>query len=172
MFVCVWLVFVLGPLPLLAEGPGCSSPPLLARVCRLWWWLVPRHSWLRVVVAVPRESWLGFAADSSGWFLVTPGRGPWAWFPVTPGWGPPVVGVGACSPLLAVGPEVIFSMALVCLCVLCGASYCCVKCVGVVCGVLAVCVYVCVRCVVCGVCHTWFGSRRRPTWSKAEKEVL
>ena len=57
LFVWVWLVCVVGgPSPLLAEGVGCSSPPLLAGVCRLWLWLVPRHSWLRVVVAVPRHS--------------------------------------------------------------------------------------------------------------------
>ena len=33
------LVLVVGgPSPFLAEGPGCGSPPLLAGVCRVWWW--------------------------------------------------------------------------------------------------------------------------------------
>ena len=141
---------VVGPSPLLAEGPGCSSPPLLAGVCRLWWWLVARHSRLRVVVAVPRHSWLGFAAGSGWWSLATPGRGPWVWFPATPGSGPPVVVVGARSPLLAVGPGLPFSVALVCVCVLCGASCWCGWCAGVVCGVLGVCVCVC-ACDVCFV---------------------
>ena len=31
---------------LLAEGPRCGSPPLLAGVCRRWWCAAPRHSWL------------------------------------------------------------------------------------------------------------------------------
>ena len=45
VFVWVWLVCVVGgPSQLLAEGPGCGSPPLLAGVRRLWWWLVPRNS--------------------------------------------------------------------------------------------------------------------------------
>ena len=88
----------------------------------VWWWLVPCHSWLRGYVAVPRHSWLGFAAGCGGWFLATPGRGPWAWFPATPGWGLPVLLVGASSPILAVGPGVPFSLALVCVCVLCCAS--------------------------------------------------
>ena len=77
--------------PLLAEGPGRGSPPLLAGfrcwrwcvvcgvwcvVCGVWcaavvfWWgcgwcvvwLVPRHSWRRFLCATPRHSWLGFAA--------------------------------------------------------------------------------------------------------------
>ena len=47
------------------------------------------------------------------------------WFPATPGWGPSVVLVGARSPPLAVGPGVPFSLALVCVCVLCGASCWC-----------------------------------------------
>ena len=94
-----WLSFAVGgggcSSPLLAEGPGCGSPPLLAgvrwrrwclvcgvwcRVCGLWcaavvccwgcgWcvvWLVPRHSWRRFLCATPRHSWLGFAAGGGG----------------------------------------------------------------------------------------------------------
>ena len=38
------LVLVGGPLPILAEGPGCTSPLFLAGICCCWWWLVPRQS--------------------------------------------------------------------------------------------------------------------------------
>ena len=59
-------VVVGDPSPLLAEGPGCGSPPLLAGV-RWWWWcVVPRHSWLRVLVAVLRPSWQGSAGRGGG----------------------------------------------------------------------------------------------------------
>ena len=34
VFIWVWLVCVVGPPPLLAEGSGCSAPLLLAGVCR------------------------------------------------------------------------------------------------------------------------------------------
>ena len=92
-----WLGFAAGgggrSSPLLAEGPGRGSPPLLAGfrcrrwcvVCgvwcvacgvrrwRVWWvcgwcvvWLVPRHSWRRFLCATPRHSWLGFAAGGGG----------------------------------------------------------------------------------------------------------
>ena len=74
----------------------------------VWWWLVPCHSLLGCLVAGPRQSWLGFAAGCGGCSLATPGRGSWAWFPTTPGSGPPVLVVGARSPLLAVGPGVPF----------------------------------------------------------------
>ena len=36
-----------GPSPLLAEGVGCGSPPLLAGVLWCWWGVGLRHSWLR-----------------------------------------------------------------------------------------------------------------------------
>ena len=98
------VVVVVGPLPLLAEGRGCSSPPLLAGVRWLWWWVIPRHSWLRAVVAVFRHSWLRSVSCGGGWSLATPGCGPWLWFPATPGWGPLVVVVDGPSPLLAEGP--------------------------------------------------------------------
>ena len=62
--------------PLLAEGPGCGSPPLLAGVRWRRWCVVACHSWLRVPVAVPRHSWLG---------------------------GPPVAVVAGPLPLLAEG---------------------------------------------------------------------
>ena len=94
-----WLGFAVGgggcSSPLLAEGPGCGSPPLMAVVrwrrwcvvcgvwcvvCGVWcaavvcWWgcgwcvvwLVPRHSWRRFLCATPRHSWLGFAAGGGG----------------------------------------------------------------------------------------------------------
>ena len=87
-----WLGFAAGgggrPSPLLAEGPGRGSPPLLAGVrWRRWcvvglWlvcgvvWLVPCHSWRRFLCATPRRhSWLGFAAGGG------------LRFPATPGWG-------------------------------------------------------------------------------------
>ena len=141
-----WLGFASGgggrSSPLLAEGPGRGSPPLLAGfrcrrwcvvcgvwcvVCgvrrwRVWWvcgwcvvWLVPRHSWRRFLCATPRHSWLGFAAGG--------GLG----LPATPGWGPPVV-------------------------VVCFAGG------GVLCCVCLWCVWVCALAVlccvlrVCGVC--------------------
>ena len=37
---------LVGPSPLLAEGRGCGSPPVLAGVYRLWWCGPARHSWL------------------------------------------------------------------------------------------------------------------------------
>ena len=48
---------------------GCLSPPLSVGaggwcLCRCGWcvlWVVPRHSWLRVLGAVRRHSWLGSA---------------------------------------------------------------------------------------------------------------
>ena len=102
-----WLGFAAGgggrSSPLLAEGPGPGSPPLLAGFrCRrwcvvcgvwcvacgvrrwcVWWvcgwcvvWLVPRHSWRRFLCATPRHSWLGFAAGGGVGLPATPGRGP------------------------------------------------------------------------------------------------
>ena len=52
------LVVVGGRSPILAEGRGCGSPPLLAGVRWLWWLVVPRQSWLRAPGAVLRHSWL------------------------------------------------------------------------------------------------------------------
>ena len=45
--------------PLLAEGHGCGSLPLLAGVRWRRRCVVASHSWLRVLVAVPRHSWQG-----------------------------------------------------------------------------------------------------------------
>ena len=33
-----------------------------------WWWVTPRHSWLRVLGAVPCHSWLGSAGRGGGRF--------------------------------------------------------------------------------------------------------
>ena len=126
--VSVWLWFVCVVIPchswLRVLGAMPRHSCLGSAV--LWCWLVPCHFWLRVLAAVSRGSCLGFAAGCGGWSLATPGRGPWAWFPATPGWGPPVVvGGGGRLPLLVVGPGVPFSLALVCVCVLCGASCWC-----------------------------------------------
>ena len=60
VFVCVWRVCdVVGPPPVLAEGPGSSSPPFLAGIRWLLWWVVPRQSWPRALGAVPRHSCWG-----------------------------------------------------------------------------------------------------------------
>ena len=89
VLVGLWLVCgVVGPSPRLAVVPVCLSPPLLAGfrwrrwcvVCGVWcvamvcWWgcgwcvvwLVPRHSWRRLLFDTPRHSWLGFAAGGGG----------------------------------------------------------------------------------------------------------
>ena len=72
--VCVWRLCVLGgPSPVLAEGPRCGSPPLLADVLWFWWWVVPRKSLLRVLVAIPRHPWLGSPAVGGAWSLANPG---------------------------------------------------------------------------------------------------
>ena len=55
-----------GGSPLLAEVLVCASPPLLAGASCRWWWVVPRHSWLRVLGAVPSNSWLGSAGGAFG----------------------------------------------------------------------------------------------------------
>ena len=175
VIVWVWLACAVGPPPLLAEGPGCSAPPLLAWVCRcavvvgplpllaegfgcgappllgwvhrLVWRVVPRHSWPR---AAP--------------------------LPAIPGWGPPVVVVRACPPLWAPGcPSPWPWYVCVCVCAVWRASCWFGWCAGVLRGVVAVCECVC----ACGV---WFVGCVIP-WSvrvvgrhgqgqKAEKEVL
>ena len=50
-----------GSSPLLAVLLVCLSPRLLAEAPRRWRPVIPRHSWLRVLGAVPRLSWLGSA---------------------------------------------------------------------------------------------------------------
>ena len=77
-----WLGFAAGgggrSSPLLAEGPGRGSPPLLAGVRwrRCVAWSVPGHSWRRFLRATPRHSWLGIGAGGG------------VWSPASPGWGP------------------------------------------------------------------------------------
>ena len=75
------------PLPLLAEGPGLGSPPLLARV-RWRRWCVVCGVWRRCVGGVVAGVWCG-------WSLATPGGGSCVRLPATPGWVslPVVVGV-------------------------------------------------------------------------------
>ena len=68
------LALVGGPSPILAEGLGRSSPPFLARVCCLLWWVVPRQSWRRALRVL------------------------------FPGWGLLLALVGSPSPVLAEGP--------------------------------------------------------------------
>ena len=129
---------VVGPLPLLAEGFGCGAPPLLAGVRRRVLWLVPRHSWPRAVGVVPRHSWLRSTSCGGGGPLATPGCG---------AQGALLLGLGVC---------VCAVWRLVLVWVACGGRARC----G--CRVRAC---VCVRCVVCGVCHTLVGSPRRSAWS-------
>ena len=62
------LLLVGGSSPISAEGSGCASPPFLAVFSCSWWWVVPRQSWLRALVAVPLHSWQGFSADGGGCF--------------------------------------------------------------------------------------------------------
>ena len=50
------------------RAPGCGSPPLLVGVCWRRWCVVACHSWLRVLVAVPRHSWQGYAGRGGGCF--------------------------------------------------------------------------------------------------------
>ena len=149
VFVWVWLVCAVGPRHSWLWDLGAVPRHSWLGSAVVRWWLVTCHSWLRHLVAGPRHSWLEFVAACGGWSLATPGRGPRAWFPTTPGWAPPVVVVGAHWLLLDVGPGVPFSLSLGCVSVLCGASCWCGWRVGVVHGVVAVCVCVCVR-AVCG----------------------
>ena len=95
------VVVVGGPSPILAEGRGCGSPPLLAGV-RWMLWCVSRPSWLRALGAVPRHSCLGSAC--SGWCLANPGSGPWWQVPAIHGWSQLLLVVGGPSPILAEGP--------------------------------------------------------------------
>ena len=60
------VVVVGGPPPILAEGPGCSSPPFLAGVCCQCSWVVHPPFRLRALGAVPRHSWLGSAGGGGG----------------------------------------------------------------------------------------------------------
>ena len=157
----MWLVCaVVVPSPLLAEVPECDSPPLLAEFrCRWWWvflatpgwgrWLrlpttpgwgpmaavcvVACPSWLRVLVAVPRHSWLGCAGRGGGRF-----RGV--------GWGVSR-DVCVCGAARARG-------GCAGVCVVCSWWWCGCGCVFRVCWCPCVCVC---ACVVCGGCFPWLG---------------
>ena len=84
-----WLDFAVGgggrSSPLLAEGPGCGSPPLLAGV-RWRRWCEVCGVWC-VVCGVRRWSVGGVVAGVwCGWSLATPGGGSCVLLPATPGW--------------------------------------------------------------------------------------
>ena len=68
----VLLVALDGPSPILADGTRCSSLPLLAAACYWCCWVLRRQSWLTVLGAVPRHSWLDSAAAGGGWSLAKP----------------------------------------------------------------------------------------------------
>ena len=93
-----WLGFAVGSggcsSPLLADGPGCGSPPLLAWV-RWRRWCVVCGVWC-VVCGVQRWCVAGVVAGVwCGWSLATPGGGYCVLLPATPAWVslPVVVGV-------------------------------------------------------------------------------
>ena len=84
-----WLGFAVGgggrPSPLLAEGPGCGSPPLLAGV-RWRRWCVVCGVW-SVVCGVRRWCVGGVVAGVwCGWSLATPGGGSCVLLPATLCW--------------------------------------------------------------------------------------
>ena len=152
------------PSPLLAEGPRCGSPPLLAGV-RWWWWcVVPRHSGLRVLVAVHSHSWLGSAGRGGGG-----GSFPWAWL---------VGGFLCCVCLWRAGVRVARALCDLCVCGVCvggglgGVVWVCLPRVLVcVCGcvwcvgglwflVLASLGWACCWCLCgCGWCVLWLVPR-------------
>ena len=128
------VVVVDGPSPILAEGGGCGSPPLLAGV--RWLWVVSRLSWLRADGAVPRHSWLGSAVGARGlsvvprqsWLRLGPGRR------AIRGWGLPLVVLGV---VFGVGR---WCVVRVCSCVVCvGCLTCVCSCARGVLGVLWSC---------------------------------
>ena len=86
-----WLGFTVGgggrSSPLLAEGPGCGSPPVLPGV-RWRRWCVVCGVWC-VVCGVRRWCIGGAVAGVwCGWSLATPGGGSCVLLSATPGWGP------------------------------------------------------------------------------------
>ena len=82
----LFVVFAGGPSPLLAEGPGRSSPPFLTSVCCWRWWSVPCQIRTEGAGLAPRRSRRGLPAGVVGWFLSNPGGGSWAQFPAICGW--------------------------------------------------------------------------------------
>ena len=161
-----WLGFAAGgggrSSPLLAEGPGRGSPPLLARFrCRRW--CVVCGVWCAAVGVRRWRVW--WVCGWCGWSLATPGGGSCVLLPATPGWvSLPVVvwcgvAVGVSSGCPSPWPW--------CVCVRCVALRVGVGGVGGGGGLRSVwlsCVRVRVL-AVCGwwggVCHTLAGSRRR-----------
>ena len=118
------------------------TPPLLGGVRRRVRWLVPRHSWLRAVGVLLRHYWLGCIGCGGGGPLATPGFGPRGALLLSPG---------------------------VCVC----AVWCFVL-VWVACGgVVAVCVCVFLR-AVCGLWAVsylgWFSSLVGMVVAKRQKK--
>ena len=141
VLVGLWLVCgVVGPSPLLAVVPVCSSPPLLAGFCCRWWWAVPATPGWGPLAAVVCGVWCvvcgvwrwcvgGVVAGVwCGWSLATPGGGSCVLLPANPGWVslPLVVGGPRHSWLGSAGGGGVW-------CVVCGVWRWCV--VGVVVGV-------------------------------------
>ena len=67
-------------------------------------WLVPRHYWRRFLGAIPRHSWLGFAAGGGGCSSPLLAEGPTCGSSDSPGWGPLAAVVCGRLPFLA-GPR-------------------------------------------------------------------
>ena len=152
-----WLGFAAGgggcSSPVLAEGPACGSSPLLAGVRWRRWCVVACHSWLRVLVAVPRHSWLGGP-------LVAVLGGPLPLLAEGLGCGvPPLLGSadrgGGCFhgwgfPVLCVLVVQRVRVVSVLVCVVCVCGVCVSGGAGV--GVPSACVRVCVCVCVCVSC--------------------
>ena len=132
MFVCAtprhsWLGLAAGgggrSSPLLAEGPGRGSPPILAGVRWRRWCVV--GLWL-VCGGVVAGVWCG-------WSLATPGGGSCVLLPATPGWVSLPVVVCGSPPLLAGVCWRRWCVVCGVWCVVCGVRQWCVG--GVVAGV-------------------------------------
>ena len=102
---CCCCSVVGGPLLRLAKGPVCCFPAFVAGVCYWWCRMVLRKSWLSVLGAVPHPSWLESAALVGGLGLANPGSGPCVRFSVIRGCGLLLVVVGCPSLILAAGPR-------------------------------------------------------------------
>ena len=83
----------LGPLAAVVCGVWCVVFGVWRAAVLCWWgcvwcvvWLVPCHSWRKILCATPRHSWLGFAAGGGGRSSPLLAEGP-ARFPATLGWG-------------------------------------------------------------------------------------
>ena len=121
--------------------PGCGSRSRFPAtpgwgVRWRWWWVAPCHSWLRVLAAVPRHSWLGSTGRGGGCFRA---------------WGPPVLCVLVARRVRVVSVRV---------CVVCVRGFCVGGGAGVGAPSACVCVCVCVcvcACVVCWWRAVWCG---------------